>query len=242
MLEIRDLTAGYGPSEALDRISLEVPDGELVAILGRNGMGKTSLCRSIMSLGPPNVRSGSIAYDGTELVGLPAHKVARAGLGYVPQGRHVFPSLGVIENLTIAARTPATANGDAGAEPWTLERIWEMFPRLRERSANRAGQLSGGEQQMLAIARALMTNPTLLIMDEPSEGLAPIIVEHVGEQLQRLKGSSLSMLLVEQNYKLAIDLADTAYILENGQVVFRGTAAELDGDEEVKRRYLGVGV
>jgi branched-chain amino acid transport system ATP-binding protein len=242
MLEIRELTAGYGSSEALDRVSLEVPDGELVAILGRNGMGKTSLCRSIMSLTPPGVRSGSIAYDGTELVGMPAHRIARVGLGYVPQGRHVFPSLGVVENLTIAARTGPESNGGSGSEPWTLDRIWEMFPRLQERRSNRAGQLSGGEQQMLAIARALMTNPTLLIMDEPSEGLAPIIVEHVREQLQRLKGSSLSMLLVEQNYKLAIDLADTAYILENGQVVFRGTAAELDGDEDLKRRCLGVGV
>jgi branched-chain amino acid transport system ATP-binding protein len=242
MLAIRDLTAGYGSSEALDRVTLEVPDGELVAILGRNGMGKTSLCRSIMSLSPPGVRGGSIDYDGSELVGMPAHKVARVGLGYVPQGRHVFPSLGVVENLTIAARAGPETNGANGSEPWTLERIWEMFPRLQERRANRAGQLSGGEQQMLAIGRALMTNPTLLIMDEPSEGLAPIIVEQVGEQLQRLKGSSLSMLLVEQNYKLAIDLADTAYILENGQVVFRGTAAELDADEDVKRRCLGVGV
>jgi branched-chain amino acid transport system ATP-binding protein len=238
VLAIRDLRAGYGLSEVLSGVSLDVPDGALVAVLGRNGMGKTTLCRSIMSLAPPTVRSGSMDYDGRELAGLPAHKVARAGLGYVPQGRHVFPSLGVVENLTIAAR-------DGGAEDgghWTLDRIWEMFPRLQERRRNQAGQLSGGEQQMLAIARALMTNPTLLIMDEPSEGLAPMIVEHVREQLQELKGSSLSILLVEQNYNLAIKLADVAYVLENGEVVFRGSAEELDGDEEVKQRYLGVGV
>ena len=218
-----------------------MPEGKLVAILGRNGMGKTSLCRSIMSVGSPTVRSGSIEYNGTELVGLPPHKVARAGLGYVPQGRHVFPSLGVVENLTIAARPSHNGNGDANVEPWTLDRIWEMFPRLEERRGNRAGQLSGGEQQMLAIARALMTNPSLLIMDEPSEGLAPIIVKAVRERLQELKGSSLSMLLVEQNYSLAIKLADIVYVLENGEVVFKGTAAELDGEEDVKRRSLGVG-
>ena len=240
MLAIRDLRAGYGLSEVLSGVSLEVPDGALVAVLGRNGMGKTTLCRSIMSLAPPTVRSGLMDYDGHELAGLPAHKVARGGLGYVPQGRHVFSSLGVVENLTIAARG---VDGDRGdGERWTLDRIWEMFPRLHERRRNRAGQLSGGEQQMLAIARALMTNPRLLIMDEPSEGLAPMIVEHVGEQLQELKGSSLSILLVEQNYNLAIKLADVAYVLENGEVVFRGSAEELDGDEEVKQRYLGVGV
>ena len=223
-----------------------MPDGALVALLGRNGMGKTSLCRSIMALGPPHVKGGSISYDGTELVGLPAHKVARVGLGYVPQGRHVFGSLDVVENLTIAARTKPARNGagdddSGGDEAWTLERVWELFPRLQERRSNRAGQLSGGEQQMLAIGRALMTNPTLLIMDEPSEGLAPIIVEQVGERLAMLKGSSLSMLLVEQNYSLANELADVAYVIENGRIVFHGTPAELDGDEELKRRCLGVG-
>jgi branched-chain amino acid transport system ATP-binding protein len=238
MLEIRDLTAGYGSSEALDRVSLEVPDGELVAILGRNGMGKTSLCRSIMALTPPQVWSGSIAYDDTELTRLEPHAVARAGVGYVPQGRRVFASLDVVDNLTVAART----NGNGAGEAWDLDRIWEMFPRLHERRTNEAGQLSGGEQQMLAIARALMTRPSLLIMDEPSEGLAPKIVESVGERLRDLKGGGLSMLLVEQNYTLAIGLADLVYVLENGEVVFRGDPQELDGDEEVKRRYLGVGV
>jgi branched-chain amino acid transport system ATP-binding protein len=156
----------------------------------------------------------------------------------VPQGRHVFPTLTVVDNLTVAARAPV----GGGAPAWDVDRVWEMFPRLQERRTNEAGQLSGGEQQMLAIARALMTNPSLLIMDEPSEGLAPKIVESVGEQLRELKEGGLSMLLVEQNYTLAIGLADIVYVLENGEVVFRGSADELDGDEAVKRGSLGVGV
>jgi branched-chain amino acid transport system ATP-binding protein len=238
VLRIEGLRSGYGSSQALGGVDLEVPDGKLVAILGRNGMGKTSLCRSIMALTPPQVWSGSIAYDDTELTRLEPHAVARAGVGYVPQGRRVFASLDVVDNLTVAART----NGNGAGEAWDLDRIWEMFPRLHERRTNEAGQLSGGEQQMLAIARALMTGPRLLIMDEPSEGLAPKIVESVGEQLGDLKGGGLSMLLVEQNYTLAIGLADLVYVLENGEVVFRGSAQELDGDEQVKRRYLGVGV
>jgi len=232
MLEVRDLHAGYGLSTVLDGVDLDVGDGEFVAVLGRNGMGKTTLCRAIMGLDPPVVTGGSISYDGTELTGMQPHKVARAGLGYVPQGRHVFPTLDVVKNLTVAAR----------GEGWTVDRVWEAFPRLEERRGNDAGLLSGGEQQMLAIARALMTNPRMLIMDEPSEGLAPIMIEAVAEQLQRLKESSIGLLLVEQNYSLAIRLADVVYVLENGQVVFRGSAEELDAEEEVKHRYLGVGV
>ena len=238
MLRIRDLKAGYGLSQALAGIDLEVPDGALVAILGRNGMGKTTLCRSIMSLTPPVVWGGSIEYDGTELTGLPPHRVARTGVGYIPQGRRVFGSLTVVDNLTVASR----GNGNGRDVTWDLDRIWEMFPRLNERRSNRAEQLSGGEQQMLAIARALVTNPTLLIMDEPSEGLAPILIESVGEHLRELKGASLSMLLVEQNYSLAIKLADLVYVLENGEVVFQGDAADLEANDEAKQRYLGVGV
>jgi branched-chain amino acid transport system ATP-binding protein len=238
VLRIRDLKSGYGLSQALAGIDLEVPDGALVAILGRNGMGKTTLCRSIMSLTPPMVWGGSIEYDGTELTGLPPHRVARTGVGYIPQGRHVFGSLTVVDNLTVASR----GNGNGRDMTWDLDRIWEMFPRLNERRSNRAEQLSGGEQQMLAIARALVTNPTLLIMDEPSEGLAPILIESVGEHLRELKGASLSMLLVEQNYSLAIKLADLVYVLENGEVVFQGDAADLEANDEAKRRYLGVGV
>jgi branched-chain amino acid transport system ATP-binding protein len=236
VLTTEGLRGGYGLSQALDGIDLEVPDGELVAILGRNGMGKTSLCRSIMSLAPPAVWEGSIRYGERELTGLPPYEVARAGLGYVPQGRHVFGSLTVAENLTVAARSGGDGDG------WDLERVFEMFPRLRERQTTNAEQLSGGEQQMLAIGRALMTNPSLLIMDEPSEGLAPIIVEAVKDQLRLLKEESLSVLLVEQNYTLALDLADRVYVLENGNVVFEGGAEELDADDEAKQRYLGVGV
>jgi branched-chain amino acid transport system ATP-binding protein len=233
MLTLSDVRAAYDLSVALRGVDLEVPDGALVAVLGRNGMGKTTMCRSIMGLSPPVVQGGSIAYDGTELTRLEPHEIARAGLGYVPQGRRVFGSLTVTENLLVAARS----NGR-----WSLDRVWEIFPRLHERRDNDAAQLSGGEQQMLAIGRALMTNPTLLIMDEPSEGLAPILVESVGEQLGRLKGASLSILLVEQNTTLAIGLADLVYVLENGGVVFQGSADELEAREDVKRRYLGVGV
>jgi len=239
VLNVRDLVVGYGSSRALEGVELHVDDGEFVALLGRNGMGKTSLCRSIMSLTPPQAEAGSISYGETELLGRPPHQVARAGLGYVPQGRHVFPTLTVVDNLTVAQRND---NGAANGDAWDLDRIWEVFPRLHERRTNEGGQLSGGEQQMLAIARALMTNPTLLLMDEPSEGLAPLIVESLGHQLQELKGGALSLLLVEQNYNLAISLADRVYVMENGQVVFEGTPEALDGDEGVKRRYLGVGV
>jgi branched-chain amino acid transport system ATP-binding protein len=232
MLEVRDLCAGYGLSTVLDGIDLELGDREFVAVLGRNGMGKTTLCRAIMGLDPPTVTSGSIECDGVELTGLAPHKVARAGLGYVPQGRHVFPTLDVVKNLTVAAR------GDG----WTVDRVFEAFPRMEERRGNDAGLLSGGEQQMLAIARALMTNPRMLIMDEPSEGLAPIMIEAVAEQLERLKNGSIGLLLVEQNYSLATRLADVVYVIENGAVVFRGGPAELDAEEDVKARYLGVGV
>ena len=234
MLEVRDLRAGYGSSVVLDGVDLDVPDGTFAAVLGRNGMGKTTLCRSIMGLDPPTVAGGTIAYDGAELRGRAPHAVARAGIGYVPQGRHVFPSLDVVKNLTVTAR---------GGDGWSLDRVWDAFPRLAERRANDAGQLSGGEQQMLAIARALMTNPRLLIMDEPSEGLAPIVVEAVADQLQALKADGgLSLLLVEQNYSLAMRLADIVFVLENGAVVFRGAPDDLERDEDVRRRSLGVGV
>jgi branched-chain amino acid transport system ATP-binding protein len=184
-------------------------------------------------------RRGRISFLDRDVTRASPDERARAGLGYVPQGRRVFASLDVVDNLTVAARR---SDGDGAGEPWDLDRIWKMFPRLYERRTNEAGQLSGGEQQMLAIARALMTRPTLLIMDEPSEGLAPMILENVGEQLRRLKGGALSMLLVEQNVALAIALADLVYVLEKGEVVFRGAPDDLDSDEEVKRRYLGVGV
>jgi branched-chain amino acid transport system ATP-binding protein len=236
MLKVADLESSYGEAKVLRGMSLEVAGGGLVALLGRNGMGKTSLCRSIMSLSPPQVRAGSILYGEAELTRLQPHQVARLGIGYVPQGRHVFPSLDVVENLTLPARDA----GDGGG--WDLDRVWDMFPRLAERKRHGAGQLSGGEQQMVAIARALMTNPELLVMDEPSEGLAPVVVEQLTDRLRDLKGSGLTMLLVEQNYRMAMALADTVYVLENGRIAFEGTAEELDSDENIKRKHLGVGV
>ncbi len=236
MLEVRDFECGYGLAEVLRGVTLEVGDGALVALLGRNGMGKTSLCRGVMGLAPPQARAGSITYNATEITRRAPHEVAKLGLGYVPQGRHVFPSLDVVENLVMAAR------GDGGGGGWDLDRVWEMFPRLEERKKAGAGQLSGGEQQMLAIARALMTNPGLLVMDEPSEGLAPVVVEMLTDKLRELKGSDLSMLLVEQNYAMAMEIADLVYVLENGRIAFKGTAEELDSAEEVKRKHLGVGV
>ena len=235
LLDVQALQAGYGPSPVLFGIDLSVGAAEIVGVLGRNGMGKTTLVRSIMGLVRPT--AGRVRFAGADLRGLPPHRVARLGVALVPEGRQVFANLSVEEHLT-AFRRP----GHAAAQPWTVERVFALFPRLQARRHHMGNQLSGGEQQMLAIARALMTRPSLLIMDEPSEGLAPKIVESVGEQLHNLKGGGLSMLLVEQNYSLAIGLADLVYVLENGEVVFRGDPQELDGDEEVKRRYLGVGV
>ena len=236
MLEVGDLTCVYGLAPVLHGVSLTVPDGEVVAILGRNGMGKTSLCRCVMGLAPPRITSGSITYSGDPLLGRPPHQIARLGVGYVPQGRHVFASLDVVENLTMAARPLPQGDG------WGLEKVWEMFPQLSERRDHGAAQLSGGEQQMLAIARALMTNPALLVMDEPSEGLAPVVVSSLAERLRVLKGSGLSMLLVEQNLTVAMALADLVYVMENGAIVFRGSPDELDASEEVKSKHLGVGV
>jgi branched-chain amino acid transport system ATP-binding protein len=236
MLRVAGLTCSYGLAEVLSGVSVEVPDGTVVALLGRNGMGKTSLCRCVVGLAPPRVIAGLVEYRGTRLSGMPAHARGRLGIGYVPQGRHVFPSLDVVENLTMAARPAREGTG------WDLERVWEMFPRLAARRRHGAGQLSGGEQQMLAIGRALMTNPSLLVMDEPSEGLAPVVVEALDEQLQALRASALSILLIEQNFTLAMRLADSIDVLEKGRVVFHGSPAELDSSDEVKRRHLGVGV
>src|SRR5919202_254495 len=237
MLEVADLHSYYGLAHVLHGVSLQVGQGRLVAMLGRNGMGKTTLVRSIMGTPPPDVRRGSVRYNGRELVGLEPNQIARQGIGLVPQGRHVFRSLTVVENLTMAAR-PSRENG---AADWTVERVFELFPRLGERQSNRGGALSGGEQQMLAIGRALMTNPDLLLMDEPSEGLAPLLVQQLGMNLSALKGDRLAIFLVEQNLGLALKVADEVYVLERGQVVYHGTPAELDADHDAKQRFLGVG-
>ncbi len=236
MLVVSDLHANYGLAEVLRGVSLEAPEGRVAALLGRNGMGKTTLIRALMGMAPPRVRAGSVRFGGRELLGLTPHEIARLGIGLVPQGRRVFRSLTVLEHLRIAAR-PAHNGAGPG---WDVERVFQLFPRLAERKSNRGGALSGGEQQMLAIARALMSNPTLLLMDEPSEGLAPLLLQQLGTQLLELKRSGLTIFLVEQNLGLAMKLADEAYVLDRGQIVYHGGAAELDADLEIKQRYLGV--
>jgi branched-chain amino acid transport system ATP-binding protein len=226
MLEVEDVHTYYGDSHVLHGVSLEVRPGEAVALLGRNGVGKTTLIRTVVGFTPP--RAGRVRFDGRETHRLPAYRIARAGLGLVPQGRRIFSPLSVTENLMIGARTG----------PWTAARIQEIFPRLAERAAQGGGTLSGGEQQMLAIGRALMTNPRLLVLDEPSEGLAPLIVREIGRVLQRLKDAGLAILLVEQNVPLALRVADRVYVMSKGQIVYHGASSGLD--EDVKRRFLGI--
>lgn len=230
MLELADVHTYYGESYILQGITMEVKRSSVVALLGRNGMGKTTTIRSIVGFTPP--RRGSIRFDGTDLTSLPSYQIVQKGIGLVPQGRHIFPSLSVKENLTMAARM---AKGNQG---WSLSTVYSYFPILRERSNLRGNLLSGGEQQMLAIARALMTNPDLLLMDEPSEGLAPIIVSKIGEIISQLKESGFSILLVEQNYPMALRVADYAYIISKGTIVYKSTIEELRKDEETRVKYL----
>jgi branched-chain amino acid transport system ATP-binding protein len=226
MLEVADVHTYYGESHVLHGVSLDVRAGEAVALLGRNGVGKTTLIRTVAGFTPP--RAGHVRFEGRDIHRLPAHRIARAGLALVPQGRRIFAPLTVAENLVIGARQG----------PWTPARIHEIFPRLRERAAQGGGSLSGGEQQMLAIGRALMTNPRLLLLDEPSEGLAPLIVREIGRVLARLKESGLAILLVEQNVPLALRVADRVYVMSKGQIVYHGASSGLDDD--VKRRFLGI--
>jgi len=228
VLEVDSIHTYYGESHVLHGVSLRVAPGEAVALLGRNGAGKTTAIRSIVGFTPP--RAGRVVFEGQAIERWPAYRIARRGLALVPQGRRIFAPLSVRENLLLGARS----------EGWTLERVFELFPRLRERQAQLGGTLSGGEQQMLAIARALLTNGRLLLLDEPSEGLAPLMVREIGTTLQALKGQRLSLLLVEQNYHLALRVADRVYVMNKGQIVYQGTPAGLEADEEVKRRYLGV--
>ena len=228
MLEVDSIHTYYGESHVLHGVSLRVAPGEAVALLGRNGAGKTTAIRSIVGFTPP--RAGRVLFEGQAIERWPAYRIARRGLALVPQGRRIFAPLSVRENLLLGARS----------EGWTLERVFELFPRLRERQAQLGGTLSGGEQQMLAIARALLTNGRLLLLDEPSEGLAPLIVREIGTILTALKAERLSLLLVEQNYHLALRVADRVYVMNKGQIVYQGTPAGLEADQEVKRRYLGV--
>jgi branched-chain amino acid transport system ATP-binding protein len=228
VIEVRDLHTYRGINYVLQGVSLTIRDSACTVLLGRNGMGKTTLVHTIMGLIRP--RSGGITLGTESLVGRPPFQIAQRGVALIPQGRRIFPSLTVEENLTLGAR-------DGG---WTLDRVYDLFGNLKERRRNRGGQLSGGEQQMLAIGRALLTNPSLLLMDEPSEGLAPVIVEQIGGIIASLRQDGLSIFLVEQNYGLAIDAADLIYILSNGRVVWQGTASELDRTAEVRETHLGI--
>jgi branched-chain amino acid transport system ATP-binding protein len=231
MLEVTGLDSYYGQAKVLDGVSISVEAGQVVALLGRNGMGKTTLIRSIMGLAQPQVRAGSIRFLGEELRGMAPHRIARRRIGYVPQGRRLFASLSVAEHLAILPRN--------GGE-WTVARIYQLFPRLAERRAHRATQLSGGERQMLAVARALMLDPKLVLMDEPSEGLSPVMVQHLEEIVRELKRRGIAILLVEQNLYSALANADTVSILENGRIVHRGPPGELLHDAAARQRFLGV--
>jgi branched-chain amino acid transport system ATP-binding protein len=232
MIEVSDLHTYRGPNYVLQGVNLRIEDGACTVLLGRNGMGKTTLVHTIMGMLRP--RSGRITLGDEELVGQQPFQIARRGIALIPQGRRIFPSLTVEENLALGARSRA------GDDAWTMERVYGLFRNLAERKRHRGGQLSGGEQQMLAVGRALLANPSLLLMDEPSEGLAPVIIDRIGEILADLRRGGLSIFLVEQNYGLATALADTIYILSNGRVVWQGTPGELEASASVRETYLGV--
>ena len=234
MLEIEGLSAFYGKARALDDVNFRM-ERESVAIVGRNGMGKTTLCNAIMGISPP-AATGSIRFAGRELVGGASHKIARQGIGYVPQGRRLFPSLTVDEHLRIATRGTSSSGGDE----WTRDRIYDVFPRLGERKRNGGAQLSGGEQQMLAIGRALVTNPKILVMDEPSEGLAPRIIESLIETFRLLEQDGLAILLIEQNLGVATALAQRQLVMIGGRIAAETTATKLSEDADLQRQYLGV--
>ena len=233
MLELKKVKTSYGQSQVLFGVDLQVNDGEVVTLLGRNGMGKTTTIHSIMGL--VKARSGEIIFDGNHVLEWPAYRVARAGMGLVPEGRQIFPNLSVVENLLATA-----SNRLKNQHPWTLERVFELFPRLPDRSQNMGNQLSGGEQQMLAIGRALMTNPKLLILDEATEGLAPLIRMEIWECLKGLKASGQSILVVDKNIEALTHFADRHYIIEKGRVVWTGDSKLLSTNKEIQHRYLGV--
>ncbi len=228
MLELADVHSYYGESHVLHGVSLKVEAGSVVALLGRNGMGKTTTVHSVMGLVTP--RRGAVRFKGKEITGLAPYKIARLGLGLVPQGRRIFPSLSVRENLLLSMR----------GKGYSLDQIYSYFGVLKQRMNNKGNQLSGGEQQMLAIARALLGNPELVLMDEPSEGLAPLLIQQVGDIILRLKSEGLSIFLVEQNVPLALKVSDYVYVLHKGQVVYHSSPAELTKNERVLSEYVGV--
>jgi branched-chain amino acid transport system ATP-binding protein len=231
ILEVEDIHTYYGDAYVLQGLSLRLEQGQILGLLGRNGVGKTTLVNSIVGFNPP--RRGRIIFKGTDITRIASFETVRSGMGLVPQGRRVFPTLSVEENLLVAERSP-------DRHGWNLTRVYALFPRLRERRGQRAKTLSGGEQQMLAIGRGLMTNPDCLIMDEPSEGLAPIIIQGVWEAIGRLKEEGLSILLVEQNASLALKLCDYVHVMSKGRVVYSARPEELQANDEIKSSYLGI--
>jgi branched-chain amino acid transport system ATP-binding protein len=231
ILEVHHIHTYYGDAHVLHGLSLELQQGQILGLLGRNGVGKTTLVNSIVGFNPP--RRGRIVFKGNEITQSASFETVRGGMGLVPQGRRVFPTLSVEENLLVAERSP-------DRHGWNLQRVYKLFPRLHERRNQRAKTLSGGEQQMLAIARALMTNPDCLIMDEPSEGLAPIIIQSLWDAISTLKKEGLSILLVEQNAHLALKLVDYVHVMSKGQVVYSAKPEELRANDEIKSSYLGI--
>ena len=236
-LDVKGLHVGYATAKVLNGIEFSVGAGQSVALLGRNGMGKTTLVRAICGLRPPSVTEGAVFYDGVDITRRTSFQISRAGIAIVPQGRRVFGSLTVHENLTVVPKRRLASGGD----PWTVERVYEFFPRLAERSRSMARSLSGGEQQMLAIGRALMTNPTLLIMDEPSEGLAPAVLDVIQDRLEGLRASGLSILIAEQNVDLALDIAEHVIVIDDsGTIAWSGAPGELRDDAALLERHLSI--
>jgi branched-chain amino acid transport system ATP-binding protein len=233
LIDARDMHTYYGESHVLHGISLKVKRGETVSLMGRNGMGKTTTVRSLIGLTPP--RSGNIYYKSDEITHLPPHKVVRRGIAFVPEDRGIFPTLDVRENLVMAARS-----GPDGRSDWTLERVLDLFPRLAERINNMGNQLSGGEQQMLTIARALLTNPELIILDEATEGLAPLIRLEIWMVVRHIKEAGLSVIIIDKDVNALLDVCDRNYIISKGQVVYHGTSGELREKPELHKQYLGV--
>ncbi|HEY7648741.1 MAG TPA: ABC transporter ATP-binding protein [Methylomirabilota bacterium] len=260
LLDVRGISTAYGLSRVLFEVSVQVAAGECVALLGRNGVGKTTTMRSIMGLTPP--QTGQITWHGQDITGWPPYQVARAGLGFVPEDRRIFAELTVLENLDVAAKNrakrqtadrsheppisghprpePASPSPLQQSAPWTVARVFELFPKLAELGDRQGGFLSGGEQQMLTIARTLMGNPELLLLDEPSEGLAPLVVDHLGEQIARLKAAGLTILLSEQNVAFSLALADRVYVLEKGSIRFSGPAAALRANDTLRHELLAL--
>jgi branched-chain amino acid transport system ATP-binding protein len=232
VLAVEEVFTFYGLSQVLFGVSLEVAAGECVCLLGRNGVGKTTTIRSVMGLTPP--REGRVVWKGRDIAGRQPYEIAALGIGFVPEDRRIFADLTVWENLDVAARIRG------GTTAWTLERVFDLFPKLRELVDRQGGFLSGGEQQMLTIARTLMGNPELLLLDEPSEGLAPLVVDHLKEQIARLKQDGLTILLAEQNVDFCLDLADRVYVLEKGRIRYEGTAASFREDESIRAQYLAL--